>query len=196
MNVVLLSLWACTLGKEITLGDSGINFQRPDEQGSQGGTEENTDTEEGMASSVGGNIVGSIDIELYREWDDGEREPILWDFYEGVFPFGKIFVAAYYEDATGNYIYVGHDVVYNTQPTGNLYDIAVEAPADQPLRVFALLDYYVDDVTGTDEPIGAYNRTIILEDGEEFTIRVPKDIEESGRMKHTREAWDDYFSIF
>ena len=58
--------------------------------------EENEDTSNPTPfDPMSGTISGTIDILLYTSGADGERESISWDeAYAGVFPFGKLFVAA------------------------------------------------------------------------------------------------------
>ncbi|MEC7983960.1 MAG: hypothetical protein VX278_02280 [Myxococcota bacterium] len=164
-NYLFWAILACSADKVNEGDDSGSEFERPDEQNGQGDGGDGDGSGLNLPSSYNGNILGSIDIQLFEISESGDRETVLWaDAYGGVFPFGKIFVAAYYENNDGYYVYVGHDIVENPQPTGNQYNIEVTAPADQPIRVFGLLDYYVDDITGTDEPVGGYNRTIVFEE--------------------------------
>ena len=114
-----------------------------------------------------GSISGTVDIVLYTEGEDGGQENISWDeAYAGIFPFGKIFVAAYYEDpVTGDYVYLSYDIVENPQPTGNVYQLDISLYEVQDIRIFGVLDYYIDNITGTDEPIGGYNRAIPFEEG-------------------------------
>lgn len=161
----LLFLFACQ--------ESKIDQQSNDDvTPSQGlDTAEDTDTQDTSVpppiESMDGMISGMVHILLYTEGEDGERENISWDdAYAGVFPFGKLFVAAYYEDPdTGSYEYLSYDIIENPQPSNNAYQLDISLYEPQNIRVFGVLDYYIDNITGTDEPIGGYNRSIPFEEG-------------------------------
>jgi hypothetical protein len=163
--------------------EDSAGFERQEEYSEEDEDQDSEDSDsdgEGFSpEEVTGTITGTVDIQLFTEGEDGERETISWeDAYEGVYPFGKIFVAAYYEDAnTGASRYVGSDVIENPQPTGNQYSIDVSIFQPKDVRVYGILDYYIDDITGTDEPMGGYNRVIPFEGGDideiDFSILSP-----------------------
>lgn len=163
--IPFLLLLACT--EEKIEQPSGQTEVTPSE-GLDTGTEGPQDTSEPPPlEAMEGSISGMVHIQLYTEGEDGERESISWDeAYAGVFPFGKLFVAAYYEDPeTGDYVYLSYDIIENPQPSNNAYTLDIDLFEPQDIRVFAVLDYYIDDITGTDEPIGGYNRSIPFEEG-------------------------------
>ena len=165
--LAFLMLWACQEADKNNQTDSG-EFERPEEDDTgSSGSDDTSNPDDNPFVEMEGSISGTIDIQLYALGEDGERESISWaEAYSGVFPFGKIFVGAYYEDpVSGDYKYVGYDIIENPQPSGNAYSIDLAMTESQELRVFGVLDYYIDDITGTDEPIGGYNRSIIFEDG-------------------------------
>ena len=173
-----LALYAgCTESKSSSEDSAG--FERQEE--SSGDENDGGDDDGGDFSpeEVQGTITGTVDIQLFTEEEEGERETVSWEeAYEGVYPFGKIFVAAYYEDpSTGGFRYVGSDVIENPQPTGNAYSIDVSIFQPKDVRVYGILDYYVDDITGTDEPMGGYNRLIPFDGGDvtdiDFSILSP-----------------------
>ena len=143
---------------EPSSGEPGAGPGQPEAGPGEPGDSEN--------QNLQGNINGTIDIQLYGLDEDLEREMLSWEeSYGSFYPFGKIFVAAYHENEQGQQFYVGFDVIDNPQPTGNQYSIPVEVPAvDTDLRIFAVLDYYVDNITGNDEPMGGYTRTVSFAD--------------------------------
>jgi len=165
----ILFLFACQDGKVDTASEDPETTTNTD----TGSNEEQQDdtSEPTNFDPMNGSISGTVDILLYTEGSDGARESISWDeAYAGVFPFGKLFVAAYYDHPeTGNPVYVAYDIVENPQPSGNPYQLDINLYDPQDLRVFAVLDYYVDNITGTDEPIGGYNRIIGFEEGMQKT---------------------------
>ena len=172
-TVAVMFLWGCSLGggkdeandsfdrfepssAEVSQPDQGPNTPQPGEPSTDGDT----------GPAIQGSINGVIDIQLFDIGEDGERDMITWeDAYGDFYPFGKIFVTAYYEDPnTGAPRYVGFDVIENPKPTGNEYSIPIGMDAYEELRVYAVLDYYIDNVTGTDEPVGGFSRTVSLDD--------------------------------
>jgi hypothetical protein len=162
---LLIFLLACQDAKPTQQGDTDTTPTGGLDTGSQ--TETEATSEPPPLEPMDGSIFGTVDILLYTNGEDGERENISWDeAYAGVFPFGKIFVAAYYEDPdTGNYVYISYDIIDNPQPSGNEYQLDISLYEAQDIRVFGVLDYYIDNITGTDEPIGGYNRVIPFEEG-------------------------------
>lgn len=112
--------------------------------------------------AIQGNLTGGVDVQLYSLTPAGDREFISWgDAYpDGNFPFGNIFVGAYYINTLGETVWIGSDVIENPQATSNAFSIDYELDLVQEVRVFAILDYNKDLVTGTDEPLGVYPRGI------------------------------------
>jgi hypothetical protein len=177
MNLFFLLL-ACQESK--SSDDGGLDTSTSEELDTATETEVDATSDPPPFEEMQGSISGTVDIVLYTEGEDGEQENISWDeAYAGIFPFGKIFIAAYYEDPdTGEYIYLSYDIVENPQPSGNAYQIDISLYEAQDIRIFGVLDYYVDNITGTDEPIGGYNRAIPFEEGMQqsgvdFTILSP-----------------------
>ena len=108
--------------------------------------------------AIQGNFTGGIDIQLFTLSQTNNREFISWEeaYPDGTFPFGNIFVGAYYINTTGETVWLGSDVIENPQATGNAFEIDYELDLAQEVRVFAILDYNKDNITGTDEPLGVY----------------------------------------
>jgi hypothetical protein len=170
IGLLLAGLMACSDDKKTNNDDSGFvrdtDSQDTDTQDSQD-TQDTNETDTNPPDTLEGMVTGTIDIQLFVLDDEGEREMITWeDAYDTFYPFGKIFVAAYYEnEQEGRTYYVGYDVIEDPQQTGNAYSIPVEVPdPGTQLRIFAVLDYHIDNITGTDEPIGGYSRTVSFED--------------------------------
>ena len=91
---------------------------------------------------------------------------LLWDeaYPEGNFPFGKLYVGAFFYMEDGIPDYIAYDIIENPTPTDNLYEmtITMDPTLGSEYRVFAVLDYYQDNITGTDEPIGGYPQALPL----------------------------------
>ena len=118
--------------------------------------------------AIQGNFTGGIDVQLFTLSQTNNREFISWveAYPDGTFPFGNIFVGAYYIDTTGETVWVGSDVIEDPKATGNVFDIEYELNLAQEVRVFAILDFNKDTITGTDEPLGVYPRGIRVEPDE------------------------------
>ena len=115
-----------------------------------------------LPPAIQGNFTGGIDVQLYTLSPALDREFISWEeaYPDGSFPFGNIFVGAYYINTVGETVWLGSDVIENPQATGNSFQIDYELDLDQEVRVFAILDFNKDNITGTDEPLGVYPRGI------------------------------------
>ncbi len=201
-----LFVLSCTLDK---LTDTASTFNRDQDNvnsqtdtASDSGTNGNGDGTGGGIVLYTGSISGSIDIQLYREVDS-QREMLSWEdscssasysdqgscetagetwtpgAYPNSFPFGKLFVGAFYYSETGLPVYVAADIIESPTPTNNFYELEVPVTEGvEEVRVVAVLDYYQDNITGTDEPIGGYPRTIITteiftETGVDFSVLSP-----------------------
>lgn len=165
--MLLFCLLACQDSEKDIQEQEGVT---PSEEGLDTGSQTASgepDSQPPPVEAMQGSISGTVDILLYTEGADGERESISWDeAYAGVFPFGKVFVAAYYEDPdTGNYVYLSYDIIEYPQPSGNPYELDISLYEPQDIRIFGVLDYYIDNITGTDEPLGGYNRAIPFQEG-------------------------------
>ncbi len=138
-------------------GDDGAGEPGDSGAGGDGETEE---------EQISGTLSGTVTVQLYQDGDDGEREYISWtDAYEDVFPFGSIYVAAYYEDDEGGKHYVGDDVITSPSTTGDTFEIEASMLGEQELYIYAVLDYYQDNIVGTNEPKGVYTSAISFTDG-------------------------------
>ena len=138
---------------------------------SEPGTLPGTDTGGGTGTGTTveywtGTIRGKIDIQLYEDNASGDREMLFWEeTYPDEFPFGKLFVTAYYYDQQGALRYAGYDIIENPTPSDNIYDLEIMVDTShsaEELRVFAILDYYQDNITGSDEPKGGYPRGLVV----------------------------------
>ncbi len=111
-------------------------------------------------------ISGSVTVELYTTDDDGERTTLSWDEATGgSYPFGSIYVAAYYEAEDGTVQYVGDTVIEDPGTDANPYTIPVQLDEPREVHVYAVLDWYQDRVVGSTEPRGIWPDGIELDDG-------------------------------
>jgi hypothetical protein len=121
--------------------------------------------DEDEESRLEGTISGTVTVQLYTTGEDGEREELSWeDGTGGVFPFGKIYVAAYYEDEDGGQRYVGDTVISSPSIDGNAYTIDARMDGgedgEREVYVYAVLDYYADNIVGNNEPKGSWPSSI------------------------------------
>jgi hypothetical protein len=131
-------------------------------------TSPDTDTDTGPLDTgepipeIEASFQGGIDIQLYTLTPSGDREFISWEdaYPDGSFPFGNIFVGAYWIDSSGATQWVGETVIENPQASDNQFEIDFNLEAPEEIRVFAILDYNGDKITGTVEPLGVYPRGI------------------------------------
>lgn len=166
MHIFWLVWLACSPGK---LTDTSGDFVRDDPNiNNQNDSDTNidTDTNEDTGSDVvltTGTLTGRIDIQLYRDTVEGDREMLLWDdaYPNGTFPFGKLYVGAFYYNDFNIPVYVANDIIEAPTPNDNYYELNLQlAPNVSEVRIFAVLDYYQDNITGSDEPIGGYPQAI------------------------------------
>jgi hypothetical protein len=166
MYIILLTWFGCGADK---ISDTAGDFVRDDTNINSQNDSDITDTQEDTNGGTGdivytsGIVSGRIDIQLYQDTVEGDREMLLWDdaYPSGTFPFGKLYVGAFYYNEVNLPVYVAYDIIENPQPTDNLYELDLQlVPGVSEVRIFAVLDYYQDNITGSDEPIGGYPQSI------------------------------------
>ena len=145
---------------------------------------DDTDTDDTMVPEepVQVLIEGVVRVQLYTEDEDGERTYISWgDSYGSTYPFGSIFLTSYTEGKSGDIDYYGSTIVAAadvTPDTGNEYAITINLSEDGTVSLYAAVDYWGDNIIGTDEPIGVYPGEVEIIEGEDvegldITILVP-----------------------
>ena len=100
-------------------------------------------------------IQGNVTVSLYTLDDDGEYIYIDWDAYNGMYPFGSNFVAAYYAE-DGKEIYVDQSSISEPSIDGDKYELEIHEDDVSGIRVFAASDYWDDGIVGTADPVGNY----------------------------------------
>ena len=128
------------------------------------------DDDDDGPDEIEGTVSGTIEVQLYTTGEDGEREEVSWeDGTGGEYVYGKIFVAAYYEGEQGELRYVGQTVIDEPTTEENPYEIELRGDTGaQDIYIYAVLDYYQDNIVGTNEPRGVYPKSIPFEDGTDF----------------------------
>ncbi len=144
-----------------TLDEAPISGTDSDSVSEDSGDDTAEDSGIDAESRLDGTISGTVRVQLYTTGADGEREELSWeDGTGGSFPFGSIYVAAYYDDEDGAQRYVGDTVISSPSIEGNAYTI--EASMDggeagqRDVYVYAVLDYYADSIIGNNEPTGTH----------------------------------------
>lgn len=120
-------------------------------------------------SRIEASITGTVSVQLYSA-ESGED--VSWEEGTGgTFPFGNIYVAAYYEDEDGEQQYIGDDVINGPSTSGDTYTIEASLDGGEDgyrrVYVYAVLDYYADNIVGSSEPRGTWPSAITIEDGTE-----------------------------
>ena len=100
-------------------------------------------------------IQGTVTISLYTIDEDGEYIYSDWDSYNGQYPFGPNFVAAYYAE-DGREIYVDQVSITNPSIDGDKFEFEIHEDDVSGIRVYAASDYWDDGIVGTADPIGNY----------------------------------------
>lgn len=122
----------------------------------------------GEEEQLTATIEGTVTVELYTIGADGERASLSWaDATGGVYNFGSIFVTAYYVGDDGADHYVGQTVITSPTTAANPYSMQVQMGEEHDVYVYAVVDYYQDNVVGTNEPKGVWPEAIPLSDGDE-----------------------------
>lgn len=125
-------------------------------------------------TAISGSIAGTVSVQLYETGVDGERDELAWEdssFYDGSsinWPYGNIYVGAYYTDAGGGDRYVGSTVI-NSPTDSNPYTLDYTANGDQSVWVYASIDNYGDRVVGSGDFRGVYPIEVPIADGDAIT---------------------------
>ena len=161
--------------------DDKVDSEGSEETGESGGESGDDSSGGGDDSSepepVEGTISGRVEVVLYTEGADGEREYIsyadadaLTEYDLSVFPFGKVFVAAYNTDAAGVKQFHGDATIDAPSIGGDDYSIDVrkkDGPGD--VLVYAHVDWYQDRILGSWEPQEHYGDVVPITEGAEIT---------------------------
>lgn len=157
-----------------------VDSEGSEETGESGG-ESGDDSSGGDDSSepdpVEAKISGRVEVVLYTEGADGEREYIsytdadaLTDYDLSVFPFGKVFVAAYSADEAGVKQFHGDTTIDAPSIGGDDYSMDLrkkDGPGD--VYVYAHVDWYQDRILGSWEPQEHYGDVVPIVEGAEIT---------------------------
>ena len=118
--MILMALMAC---------QTFVDFYSPDT--ALGGSDTQV-SETGMDSSdpgpgiLEGRISGTVTVELYVENEDGEREIItMKDAYDGLYPYGPVYVTATTSSEEGPLQHHGSSVILEPTVAGDAYTLDV-----------------------------------------------------------------------
>ena len=100
-------------------------------------------------------IQGTVTVSLYTIDEDGEYIYSDWDSYNGQYPFGPNFVAAYYAE-DGREVYVDQASITNPSIDGDKFEFEIHEDYVDGIRIYAASDYWDDGIIGTSDPIGNY----------------------------------------
>ena len=100
-------------------------------------------------------IQGTVTVSLYTIDEDGEYIYSEWDAYNGQYPFGPNFVAAYYAE-DGREVYVDQASITNPSIDGDKFEFEIHEDYVDGIRIYAASDYWDDGIIGTSDPIGNY----------------------------------------
>lgn len=141
---------------------------------------ETGDTDPGTPDLVDGTLSGTITLQLYTTDDAGDVTYLDWTEAYGAYPFGQVFVAVYNDDETTGVTsyYATQAIVPNADGTVDPYSIQVHVDDVASVHVYAAVDWYVDGVIGTYEPVGRYIDAVEVSDGStvgdlDITVLVP-----------------------
>ena len=135
-----------------------------------------------------GTIRGTVSVQLYDD-SSGERQFVEWaNAGYTSFPFGRIFVAAYHERSEadgGGRSFDGDTTVISPSLAGDPYEIHADIEGGNTVTVYAQLDYYVDRVLGTNDPVGFHAWDVVVPnngtvEGVDITILAPLPSTSSG----------------
>ena len=100
-------------------------------------------------------IQGTVTVSLYTIDEDGEYIYSEWDAYNGQYPFGPNFVAAYYAE-DGREVYVDQTSITNPSIDGDKFEFEIHEDYVDGIRIYAASYYWDDGIVGTADPIGNY----------------------------------------
>jgi hypothetical protein len=134
------------------LGDKDTGSTDPDDDTGA------PDTDTGTPPIEMAHVTGTVSVRLTTTTEAGEVVDLSWDDATGgVFAYGGILVAAYTEDEeTGALTYRGTTVIAAPTVEENAFDIEIDPTETGEVYLYAALDYWVDGVIGTTEPIGTW----------------------------------------
>jgi hypothetical protein len=164
--LVLATVFALACGDKDDTGAGGSD----DTGGGDDGTTDDTGDDTGE-TRIAGSISGTVTVQLYEVGSDGERDELAWEdsnYYDGSsinWPYGNIYVGAYYVGASGGERYVGSTVI-NSPTESNPYTLDYAANGDQSVWVYASIDNYGDRVVGSGDFRGVYPIEVPIADGD------------------------------
>ncbi len=124
------------------------------------------------AEPIQATVRGTITVQLYTVDDSGDRTYISWAEATGSsYPFGSIFVASWSGEEVEEVDYYGTDSILYSEvdvDNGNAYEITINRDEEGEVYLYATLDYGLDGILGTGEPIGVYPDSISVVDGGEY----------------------------
>lgn len=177
--LTLAAFTACTGGPGGDDDDNGDDTNIDDTSTSDdSGGGDDSDEPPGDTSGV---IRGTVSVQLYDD-SSGERQFVDWaDTGYTSFPFGSIFVAAYHDRSEaegGGRSYDGDTTIAAPTLGGDAYEMSVDIEGGDTVTVYAQLDYWVDRVLGTNDPVGFHAWDVVVPnngaiEGVDITILAP-----------------------
>ncbi len=126
-----------------------------------------TEEEEEVTESAGfnGTVIGNVQVQLYDIDDEDEYVYKDWSVWDGVFPFGAIWVYGFNSDSlSGDETFYANYTILSPSVDGDDYALTFKASAVN-IRVGAQLDYHNDGVMSRHDPVGIYPDLVSVTDG-------------------------------
>jgi hypothetical protein len=139
-------------------GGDGLTSENPEDEDTAYVVEEDKTIDTEFTKDDGGFhaiVQGTVTVSLYTLDQDGEYIYIDWDAYNGFYPFGSNFVAAYYAE-DGKEIYVDQVSIASPDIDGDKFEFEIHEDDVSGIRIYAASDYWDDGIIGTADPIGNY----------------------------------------
>ena len=146
-----------TGGDDGTTGDDGTG---DDGTGDDGGT---------TPDAVSTVVSGTVRVELFYLDSDGGRVSIDFDeAWDGIFPYGSIFIGAYTsmdDDGTAS-DWHGDQKIASPTIGGDPFEVDVSLMESGEVYMYAQLDQWGDGILGSSDPYGVNSDPITIVDGE------------------------------
>jgi len=148
----------------------------------ESGSEDSDDSaDSGESGEVEADLGGTVTVQLYTAGDDGERQLVSWEdsTCEGVYSFGKVFIAAYRVNDAGERHYIAQTTIDSPTTAGDAYNLPLNMEQAGEIYLYAAVDYWGDRVIGSSDPVGNYPTAISVADGDvinglDMTVLVPE----------------------
>lgn len=162
--MILLALMACQTFVDFYSSDTDLGGS--DTQVSETGQ----DSGESGPGPLEGRISGTVTVELYVENEDGEREFItMKEAYDGLYPYGPVFVTATTSSEEGPLQHHGSAVILEPTVGGDAYTLDVYGTEGAPITVYGALDVDGDGTIHSADPTGLHPHELDFETGTVLT---------------------------